>query len=293
MHGLILKARTLWIGTAVGLLGGCAATEEVQQLKDQNEKFRLQLVARDDLYKELLTEMKTQVQTLQRKTAELERKLAVLEVAPPPMGDVGTAPVVAQRSSPQAMSRRLPTLLTLLKDPTFLGMEGLKQELEPQASDAATLLLAEVSKDGGNVQLAERVEDLISAFAATTVRPALEHALKNEALRLLATRIIRRNPDSSYAAALADHLSTPDDDFQFSLGLALVRCQDKRGIPVLIRSLGSPTWDRRTLAIHTLREVNAGEDFSYNPLKSTEENATAIAAWNTWWDTFKEHDLLR
>lgn len=313
-------------------LGGAAgeAKDPLAEIKAENEQLRLQTARRDDIYKEAITQLKNLVDDLSSRLTRAEHQSIVMQsimdrmgnptkpstgggvetvkapavekpVAPPtppppPPTPAVTPPppvVVAPPSKLTAdKAARLAEIASMLKDPKFKIGDPLRKELNAMPAEATAFLLDEIKRDYREVDFAQRAEELIITFPFDATHPPLERALADNDLRLSALRIISRIGNESWVEALKAQMANPDDVVQVNVGVALVKCKEKAGIPLLIRALNSNDWANRVLAVNTLRRVNRREDYAFSPFKSAEENAAAIKKWESWWETFKDADLL-
>jgi hypothetical protein len=205
---------------------------------------------------------------------------------PPPPPRAGSVPAGADRAA------RMTEIASVLKDPAFNDVERLQQELRPYAAEAAAFLLQEIKRAPTDSALMARAEQIIRGFPPEEVRGPLGRALEDPLLRLLATQIISHLADPAYADLLHRFTTEPDPSFQLAVGVALVRCADKAGIPFLIAGLRAEQKANRILAIQTLKSINRRETYGYDWQLPPAANAQPIRDWESWWEAFKDYDLL-
>jgi hypothetical protein len=284
-------------------MSGSEAKKPEADLAKRLEALELKMQTRDETYKQAIESVHGQNKTNTDRLGRIEQRMGLLEAvadraAPPAVVTPATAsapeiarPPVAGAAAASARPGRLLEIASLLKDPEFRDLERIQTELRPSAAEATAFFLNEIKRTPGNVNFSTRVEELVRSFPAELVRGPLGRALEDPALRVLAAQIIAHVADPAFAELLHGFTTDPDPSFQVSVGVALVRCGDKAGVPFLIHGLRSDLKANRILSIQTLKSINRRQDYGYDWQKTPGENAGAVSQWERWWEAFKDYDL--
>ena len=295
-----------YIALALPLLSACSLLESKPK-EDEAAKsaktMELKLATLDENYRRAIDDLARMNRDTVQLIGRQEQRLVLLESTmdrmkeqavmrptnPPPAQNV-----VAASTQPATIDRasRLNEISSMLKDPTFTDIDKIQRELLPRATEATAFLLQEIRRWPSDLKLAGRVETLIGSFPVEEVKAPMAQALRDPQLRVNVAWIIGHLADPAFAPVLREFTTDPDPSFQIAVGVALVQCRDKEGIPFLLAGLGSDQKANRIMAIQNLKKINRGESYGYDWQNGPTQNAPAIAQWEAWWAAFKDYDLL-
>lgn len=304
----------------LSLVCGCGAFSSEPKkpeadLAKRIKALELKIQERDKNYLQAIESVQGQNKTNTDRLARMEQRIGMVEAtaearplpaasslpaaavpfppaAPPPPARPLASEAPAVRTTPAARPARYQEIASVLKDPEFKDLDRIKTELKPHATEATAFLLQELKRTPGNLGLNDRVEQIIRSFPAEAARAPLGRALEDSSLRIIAAQIIAHIGEPGYAELLHGFTADPDPSFQISVGVALVRCADKSGVPFLVQGLRSEMKANRILSIQTLKSINRREDYGYDWQKTPAENAASITQWEAWWEAFKDYDFL-
>lgn len=133
-------------------------------------------------------------------------------------------------------------------------------------------------------ELSEKIERLLATLPPADLKPHLEIALAKPELRTSAVAVVGGSGDAGLGAMLEPLTAEGDADERFSVAESLVRCKNKKGIPILIETLKADGYNR-IIAFDILKRLT-GQSFGYRPSDAVDANAGAVAEWEKWWENF-------
>jgi hypothetical protein len=264
------------------------------------KSMEMKLATLDENYRRAIDDLARMNRDAVQQMGRIEQRLVLLEstqdrlreqITARPAGPVAHNVVpAAAKSIDQAA--RLSEIASMLKDPAFNDLDKVRAELTPIAAQATGFLMQEIRRNPSDLKLVERVDALIGSFPFAEVKAPMTQALRDPQLRVMAAWTIGRTANPEFAPVLREFTTEPDPSFQIAVGVALVQCRDKAGIPFLLKGLGSDLKATRILAIQHLKRINRGEDYAYDWNKSPAANGSSITQWEAWWAAFRDYDLL-
>jgi len=241
-----------------------------EEIVKQLEGIRAQMALQDGRLSMAETQM-----------ADLETRLKAGPATSPPSLPSPPAPAVDQ----EAAIRKIQQVLGALREGKIKELEAV-QDLLPHAAVAAPLLFDELRRTLPDPKYTPVLEKILGTLPSETLRTPLARALEEEGLRGPAARVIRDTGSRDLSTLLEKHLDGADEDLRVTLAEALVRCKNPAGSAHLVSLLHSEKWYIQTIAIDTLRRINRGQDFGYDPRAQAEHNRPAIERWEEWLENF-------
>lgn len=292
---------------AAGCAGG-PKTEDVEKIRSDQEKLRMEMTNKNDLqvqlYQEMLSKMgqvlerlgKTEslVADLQPRMDRLEDQLkSVAAAARPPAGPPSPTPAEPAGEGPGKVTMKTVEQILLETEAAIAAVRAGKirpeeaaHQLKPCAKHAAPRILDEMRRNVAQIEYTIQLEAVLSRLPAEELKVPLQKALSDRGIRLSAARVVGATGDRELSKILEEAAAGDDEDLCLMAGESLVRCRNAAGIPALTRCLRSEQRDTRTIAINALRALNRNQDFGYRAQQSPAENAAAIRQWDEWAEKF-------
>jgi hypothetical protein len=303
--------RTLAV-LAILAAAGCAGgpkTEDVEKIRSDQEKLRMEMTNKNDLqvqlYQEMLSKMgqvlerlgKTEslVADLQPRMDRLEdqMKSAAAAAARPPAAPPSPAATEPAGEGPGKVTMKTVEQVLLETEAAIAAVRAGKirpeeaaHQLKPCAKHAAPRILDEMRRNVAQIEYTIQLEAVLSRLPAEELKGPLQKALSDTGIRLSAARVVGSAGDRELSKILEEAAAGDDEDLRLMAGESLVRCRNAAGIPALTRCLRSEQRDTRTIAINALRALNRNQDFGYRAQQSPGENAAAIRQWDEWAEKF-------
>jgi len=297
--------------TALGCAGG-AKREDVDKLRSDHDKLRMEMTNKNDLQVKLYEDMLTKngqiverlgkaeilLADLQGRVERLEdqvRSLAAGASAATSRTPPGTPPKegTPNPDDPKKMSIKTVEQILLETEAAIAAVRAGKlkpeeaaHQLKPFAKHAAPRIVDEMRRSITQIEYTIQLEAVLSKLPPEELKVPLQKALGDRAVRLSAARVVGAAGDRELSKILEAAATGEDEDLRLMAGESLVRCRNATGIPALIQCLRSEQRDTRTIAINALRPLNRGRDFGYRPQQAPMENASPIKQWDEWAEKF-------
>ncbi|MDI6733422.1 MAG: HEAT repeat domain-containing protein [Planctomycetota bacterium] len=182
-------------------------------------------------------------------------------------------------SPDQSTTERLTRLIQELSNPAS-DIDKLIFELRKFGKRGPLALMESLKKP--DVEYRQRVERVFSGLLSEDAASILLPALKDPLVRTSVARILGNLKDYSVRSELNSYLLGDDEDFVFVVAEALVKLNDKAGIPVLIDFLKKPGSNKRALAFDTLHKIT-GLTLNYKYYAEQSELIEGVKRWEDWW----------
>ncbi len=283
-----MKPVPLSVASAILVLLSCTSVytaEPQDSLKDKVAKLEAEMIAKTDRAFKLYSELTESVLKMERRLGDLERENQLLKIEVKQLrekiGSGGTgregAPVVPDLAE---ISMKIDTALAKLK--ATANVEDGVKELVPLARYSVTKM-AEALRQISSPDYTAALEKVLAKCPVEDLKGPLAKAVEDRVRRTSVARVIGAVGDAGLSKILETYTGDSDPIIQVELGVALIDCKNRMGVPALLRALRASDSDCRLRAILKLKKVSKGETFGFDLNKTAEENAVALKSWEEWW----------
>ena len=293
--------------------GGVPKADEVEKIRSDQEKLRMEMTNKNDLqvqlYQEMLSKVgqvlerlgktETLVADLQPRMDRLEEQIrAVAATAAAAGAAAKTAPAgpaagTSPGEGPDKVTMKTVEQILLETEAAIAAVRAGKirpeeaaHQLKPCAKHAAPRILEEMRRNVAQIEYTIQLEAVLSKLPPEELKVPVQRALLDRGVRLSAARVVGAAGDRELSKVLEEAAGGDDEDLRLMAGESMVRCRNAAGIPALIQCLRSEQRDTRTIAINALRPLNRNQDFGYRAQQAPAENAAAVKQWEEWAEKF-------
>ncbi|HEY3227173.1 MAG TPA: hypothetical protein VGK61_09300 [Planctomycetota bacterium] len=284
-----MKPVPLSVASAILVLLSCTSVhtaESQDSLKDKVAKLEAEMIAKTDRAFKHYSELTDSLLKLERRLTDLERenqllKIEVKQLRDKVAGSGGTGREGAAAGPDLAeISMKIDTALAKLK--ATANVEEAVKELVPLSRYSVTKMV-EALRQISSPDYTAALEKVLAKCPVEDLKGPLGKAVEDRIRRTSVARVIGAVGDTGLSKFLETYTGDADPIIQVELGVALLDCKNRMGVPALLRALRASDSDCRLRAILRLKKVSKGETFGFDLNKSADENAAALKSWDDWW----------
>lgn len=274
---------------------------EIENIKYRMTALTAAVEKMDKDYRARQDAMDKRLAQVETATARLIQHLELLSKSPP--GSAGPATGAAEVEKKPDSAAATPSTPIIDVDAVLAeavgrmrkemgagAQESLAERLSAIATSAVPRLIEELRIDPNHIEFSRNFQAVVSRMPVTVLARLLREPLTEARMRGTIAETIGRTGDRVLGGLLLEHVSTADETFRSQVAEALAKCRHTVGVALLVSQLRSPDETLRTIAILTLKKLNAGHAMGYDARldPTSKPNVEAIQRWDAWYATRKD-----